>query len=125
MAAPHERTVLVVDDDEGVMTLLNHAMQLLGWRVLTAMDGQNALAQWSEQIPKIDLLITDLHMPDMNGVELARRIRELRPTLPIVFVSGDSGSDLAEQMATIPDHRYLKKPFRTAILAAVVSSLVA
>ena len=124
METSKKRTVLVVDDDDGVLSILQHAMSLLGWSVLASNDAEKALTQWSQQIQEIDLLITDLHMPAMNGCELARRIRELHPTLPIIFVSGDSGSDVAADTASIPNHRYLKKPFRSSVFMETVTSFV-
>ena len=63
-------------------------------------------------------------MPEMNGCVLAERIRQLHPKLPIIFVSGDSGSQLAALAEAISNHHYLKKPFRTSELASLVSRVV-
>lgn len=124
MSKAPQKTVLVVDDDDGVMSILEFTMTQLGWRVLTAENGATALAQWRDQIPVIDLLITDLQMPEMNGCDLARQVRELHPTLPIIFVSGDSSSELAGAAESITNHRSLRKPFRTSALTTLVSSFV-
>lgn len=124
MANRRERTVLLVDDDDGVLAILHHTMAQLGWRVLAAENGEQALQSCRHQIESVDLVITDLQMPEMNGNELAKRLRALRPSLPIIFVSGDSASDLAEAVKGLPNHCYLKKPFRTSDLAALVSSFV-
>src|SRR5712664_2886295 len=94
MTTRKNRTVLLVDDDESILSLLQIALTQLGWQVLAAANGQQALDLHEAQIPALDLLITDLQMPLMNGCELARRLREMRPTLPILFISGDSSSDL-------------------------------
>lgn len=118
------RTVLVVDDDDGVMSILSFTMAHQGWHVLSADNGEHALATWQKQAAEIDLLITDVHMPEINGCELAKKIRADQPSLPIIFVSGDSGSDLALSVQTFPNHRYLKKPFRTSELVDMVSSFI-
>jgi two-component system cell cycle sensor histidine kinase/response regulator CckA len=119
-----QKTVLLVDDDDGVLAILEHTMsRMLGWRVLTAENGEHALAKWRDHINTIDLLITDLHMPEMNGCVLAERIRQLHPKVPIIFVSGDSGSELATSVEAVSNHRYLKKPFRTSELSALVANV--
>jgi two-component system cell cycle sensor histidine kinase/response regulator CckA len=124
MATRRERTVLLVDDDEGVLAILEHTMAQQGWRILAAENGEQALQSCRDQIDAVDLVITDLQMPEMNGNELAKRLRELKPALPIIFVSGDSGSDLADAVKALPNHRYLKKPFRTSELAELVTNFV-
>jgi DNA-binding NtrC family response regulator len=120
-----KKSVLLVDDDDGVLSILEHTMTtMLGWRVLTAENGEHALTQWHDQIKTIDLLITDLQMPEMNGCVLAERVRQLHPTVPIIFVSGDSGSELAALADAISNHHFLKKPFRTSELSSLVSRVV-
>jgi two-component system cell cycle sensor histidine kinase/response regulator CckA len=122
MATHQNRIVLIVDDDDGVMSIVSHTMELSGWQVISAHDGENALATWRDHGQEVDLLITDVHMPEINGCELARQIRATQPALPIIFVSGDSGSELSANMHAIANHRYLKKPFRTSELIALVAS---
>ena len=122
MGTHRDRIVLLVDDDDGVMSVLSHAMAHIGWRVLAADNAEAALAAWRAEDQGIDLLITDVHMPETHGCELAQRIRERQPAVPIVFISGDPESELSAAAQKFSNHRYLKKPFRTSELVALVSS---
>ncbi|MBS0333677.1 MAG: response regulator, partial [Proteobacteria bacterium] len=88
------RTVLVVDDDDAVRALAGEILQLLGYRVLQADSGAKALDMLETAKP--DLMLFDYAMPDMNGAELARRARMLRPDTPIVFASGYADTEAVE-----------------------------
>lgn len=79
--------VLVVDDDSLVLTSTTLLLEDLGHQVLCAMSGAQALQRFAEY-PAIDLMITDLAMPVMDGGQLASAVRELRPDLPIILASG-------------------------------------
>ena len=108
-------TVLIVDDDEAVRITFAMVLEDLGYSVLQSGSGVSALELLRDN-PTIALLLTDVVMPGMNGVELARRARAMRAALPIVFISGyaDPGSvvgDAARQPI-------LRKPFRASELAA-------
>lgn len=80
------RRVLVVEDQAPVLQTVASQLQRLGQQVLTALDGSTALDILRQE--KVDLLVTDLSMPTMNGLELARRVRELYPSLPIILMTG-------------------------------------
>jgi DNA-binding response OmpR family regulator len=106
------RTVLLVDDDSRICEVTVRNLQRRGFRVLWAMDGETALRLARVQRRHIDLLITDVVMPRMSGVELAQRVRASRPSLPVLLISGAvepaeiSGSGMA----------FLGKPFDTDTL---------
>ncbi|OLF53832.1 PAS domain-containing sensor histidine kinase [Pseudomonas chlororaphis] len=86
-AAPQPLCILVVDDDSLVLSSTTLLLEDLGHRVLCAMSGAQALQCFQEH-PAIDLMITDLAMPVMDGGQLASAVRQLRPHLPIVLASG-------------------------------------
>jgi CheY-like chemotaxis protein len=110
-AAPgaHAATVLVVDDDPDVRRFLVDSLDALGYRVEAAPDGRSGLAVLERADP--DVLMVDFAMPGMNGAEVARAARAMRPGLPIVFASGYAETAAIEQVAG-PDTVVLRKPFR-------------
>ncbi len=108
--APASATVLVADDEHAVRAIASRILQREGYRVLQATDGTKAL-KLIERLGAPHLLLTDVKMAGMSGVELARRVHERWPTVPIVFMSGYSSDELALQGAPIPAARLLTKPF--------------
>jgi PAS domain S-box-containing protein len=84
-------TILVVEDHEDVRTYVAHTLQGSGYRVLTAASGREALQRAERQSDPIHLLLTDVVMPEMTGLELARRLRSIRPDLRVLFMSGYAG----------------------------------
>jgi len=82
-------TILVVEDDGAVRLVLVRTLKSLGYQVIEAANGHEALAQWAENREKISLLITDMVMPEgMTGSELARRLRAEKPDLGVIISSG-------------------------------------
>jgi len=102
--------ILLVDDDDEVRTVTCDMIGELGYRVEAAATGEEALARI--RVERFDLLITDVLMPGMNGVELARRIRTLDSDLPILFSSGYADVQIFGE--ELSDETVLKKPFRIA-----------
>jgi CheY-like chemotaxis protein len=87
-------TILVVDDDEFVLEITARILVNAGYVVITARDGEDAWDVIVENPQKIDLLLTDISMPGaFDGVELADRVRECRPNLPILLITGISLRD--------------------------------
>ncbi|WP_341520007.1 response regulator [Pseudomonas sp. G.S.17] len=83
-------TILVVEDDNIVRMLILDVLEELEYSVLEAADGEQALKFLEDNDQTIDLLMTDLGLPDISGKELAAKARNLRPTLPVLFASGYS-----------------------------------
>ncbi len=83
-------TVLLVEDEAGVRRLVRRMLVERGYRVLEASDGKEALAIYERQRAPVDLVLTDIVMPNMNGNELADRLRALKPSLKILFMTGYS-----------------------------------
>ena len=108
-------TILIVDDDDGVRTVAAAIVEELGFKVLAAGTGREALQILADD-PRIDLLLTDIVMPEMTGVELARQVRAMRPDLPILFASGYA--DVKTFGDELETETVLKKPFRIAEVAA-------
>jgi PAS domain S-box-containing protein len=109
-------TILVAEDEAGVRKLVCEALEQLGYSVLQAADGREAL-RILEQHGPIHLLLTDVMMPVMGGVELARRVRSTAPGTKIVYMSGYTDDTLAFYGLPQPDTEYVQKPFSPATLA--------
>lgn len=117
------RRVLIVDDEPSVAALLTRSLKLSGYDCAEAYSGGSALQLLSESTTKFDCVITDLTMPDMKGTELALRIHQRYPSLPIVLCSGysESGADIGETSAIAA---FLQKPFNLKRLSQVLSSVL-
>jgi CheY-like chemotaxis protein len=110
-------TVLLVEDDEQVLLLTRALVQDLGYRVLAAMDGVEALELEAEHEGPIELLLTDVIMPAMGGFELAQIMGGGRPELGIVYMSGYPQRGQVETVTPPADAVFVQKPFRTPELA--------
>ena len=117
-------TVLVVDDEPVVRAIAARILQHEGYRVLQAVDGSEAI-QLIQRLGPPHLLLTDVQMAGVSGLDLARRVRDRWPTVPIVFMSGHPADELALQEATISSARFLSKPFANNDLVTVVSETLA
>src|SRR5215471_1069024 len=113
-------TVLVVDDDEGVRNLTAIILKMKGHEILTASNGLEALMVYSSYRQKVDLVLTDVDMPQMNGIELAGRIQARDPSKRILLMSGRAGdgSKDAERYPMLP------KPFLPDQLTSAVESIL-
>jgi PAS domain S-box-containing protein len=117
-------TVLVCDDDDDVRQLLVDLLRIRAYHVLEARDGLQALEVAAAHEGHIDLLITDLVMPEFGGAELSRRLRTLHPKLRVLYVSGytDDRRLLAGDLEE--GARFLSKPFMPGDLVCAVSALL-
>jgi CheY-like chemotaxis protein len=100
-------TILLVEDAERLRRLLHELLEQEGYRVIAALDPADAIGI-VERHEEIDLLLTDVIIPAMDGRELARRVREKRPGIKVVYMSGYSGDALS---AIGPSDGFLEKPF--------------
>ncbi|MDI1250775.1 MAG: PAS domain S-box protein [Lacunisphaera sp.] len=120
----HE-TILLVEDETSVRTLVRNLLSKQGYRIIEAASGVSALEIWRRQGPAIDLLLTDLVMPDgVGGRELAAQLAVDKPGLPVIYTSGYS-TELASKGLKLKDgDKFLAKPFTPLqLLEAVQTSL--
>jgi two-component system, cell cycle sensor histidine kinase and response regulator CckA len=122
-SAPRTVTIRLVEDEEGVRATTSRILQHAGYNVISAASALEALDAFEKARSSIDLLLTDVVMPDMHGPELAERLLALRPELPIVFVSGYSDVMPASATATA-QMAFIPKPFAAATLVATVERLL-
>jgi CheY-like chemotaxis protein len=112
-------TILVVDDAEPIRKMVCSMLSFSGYNCLEAADGQEALGIIRESPSSVNLVLTDIVMPEMGGTELARQITELRPDLPIIFMSGYSDDPVVRTLEHSPA-LFLPKPFTSAALTEKV-----
>ena len=117
-------TVLIVDDDEGVIDLMQETLRRAGLSVLTAMDGQAGIQTFSEHSDEIDLVLLDRTMPTTSGEDACLAMREIRPDVPIVLVSGYSEERAAEHFQGPDLAGFLQKPFLPEQLVERVRSVL-
>lgn len=126
MAAPTKTyRILVVDDDAQLRELIARSMRRGGNFVVTAEDAEVALAQTELGRPPFDVVITDVHLPKMNGIELATLLLERRPTQRIVIVTGDPDEAMARDAISRGPVSYLLKPFELFELQSTVNQALA
>jgi len=113
-------TVLIVEDDEAVLNLSKSMLEKLGYHVLAARRTDEAIRLAREHEVSIDLLLTDVVMPDMNGKELFRQIRSIRPTLVCLYMSGYTEDVIARQGILEEGVQFIPKPFSLRNLALKV-----
>ena len=107
--------VLVVDDQPELLDVTLHLFKSLGYEVLSANNGKEALAVLERQ-PDIAILFSDVVMPDMNGIDLAKRARAIRPNLFVLLASGYMNTALQEQHRDLATFEFINKPYRLADL---------
>jgi PAS domain S-box-containing protein len=105
-------TVLLVDDEEELRAIGLTWLEKIGYSALTAANGLEALTIYREKGSGIDLILLDLLMPDMDGAETYRRLREVSMTIPIVFCTGCSIQDLSTDILDDDCVGFLKKPYK-------------
>jgi CheY-like chemotaxis protein len=111
------KTILVVEDDPDVREYASHVLEEYGYTVLSAPDGATALAILRDVGPPIDLLFTDIVMPGLDGIEVARRAVAQLPGLKVLFASGYAAG-------FGPVSRLLKKPYRARQLAVEIADVL-
>lgn len=118
-------TVLVVEDEEGVREVVGRMLERLGFLVITAVDGQDALRVLDAHDGAVTAVLLDLSMPRMGGPETIRLLRERSPDLPVVLMSGYTEQDVASKILDRTDGAvgFLQKPFLSEDLRSVLRHL--
>ncbi len=117
-------TVLLVEDEDEVRMLSRQFLQMNGYNVLEARHASEALQLWEKQDAPIDIMVTDVIMPEMNGCELAERIQARQPDLKVLYVSGYTESAILRQDLLDKSAAFLQKPFTPHSLATKVRELL-
>jgi two-component system, cell cycle sensor histidine kinase and response regulator CckA len=117
-------TILLVEDEAALLEVAASLLQAAGYKVLKAEDGAAALSLAQASAEKIDLVVTDVIMPGMSGVELCNRLRELQPAIKTLYVSGYVGDQLNYHLQLAPEITLLDKPFTKESLLTRVRSIL-
>ncbi|RMR09580.1 hybrid sensor histidine kinase/response regulator [Pseudomonas syringae group genomosp. 7] len=117
------QSILLVEDDDSVRLINQEVLEELGYRVHVARDGEEALRVFDD-LEKIDLLLTDVGLPGMNGRQLAEILQQFRPRLPVLFLTGYAEGALARADFLGPYMQLLTKPFTLESLAVTVASML-
>lgn len=118
-------TILVVDDEDSALQLLQEALTAIGYQVFTARDGAEAWkALESGAVKDVALLLTDLVMPKMDGMELARKVTQAYPGLRILFMSGYADDIVYAHQDMAGVSSFLPKPFDVGVLQKRVKEII-
>ncbi len=116
-------SILLAEDDDSMRSFLKKALERAGHDVVDAAQGDEALTEL--QLREFDLLLTDIVMPVMDGIELARRAAEIDPEMKIMFITGFAAVALNAQEKTMEDATVLSKPFHLKDLVNEIDRVLA
>jgi PAS domain S-box-containing protein len=117
-------TILLVEDEEAVRTLVQEILERYGYMVLPARDGHGALLVGERHAGKIHLMLCDVVMPGMSGVELSRKIGNTRPEMKILYMSGYTDNAIVHHGVLDPGTAFIEKPFTPDALARKVRAVL-
>ncbi len=117
-------TVLLVEDEEPVRRIAERILSEEGYRVLAAADGEEAIHIANQAPGKIQLLLTDVMMPNMKGSELAVKVSERNPGLRVLYMSGYTDDAIVRHWLLKPDTQFIGKPFNSAALRRKVREVL-
>lgn len=117
-------TILVADDSPAILSMLCKMLEQLGYRVIAATDGIEAVDLFEQERDLIDLLLFDVMMPKMSGSEAALRIREQNPEVPLLLISGYWDDVQRQGMQELGDFHLISKPLSIAYLGLTINSLL-
>ncbi|MEI7851590.1 MAG: response regulator, partial [Kiritimatiellales bacterium] len=117
-------TALVADDEKAIRNIASALLQRFGFRVITAADGFDAVDLYTGNAAEITLLLMDLNMPRLNGLEATERIRHINPKVPVLFMSGYSREQVMERFGQHPYTDFVRKPFQSSELLNGIRSVM-
>lgn len=118
--------ILIVDDDPKAINALKAGLTSFGYEVISALGGLKALEVIDASVnwpTSLDLLITDLKMPEMNGLELIKATRKVKPGFPAVLITAYGDESIQKSLGELGLCRYLEKPFGIGILLQIINEL--
>jgi len=117
-------TVLIVDDEETILSVVRRMLESLGYTVLVADDGQKAIEILSDNIEKVDAVILDLTMPYIDGREVFSEMRQIKSNLPIILSSGYNEAEALQDFAKEELAGFIQKPYETASLVSKLKNAI-
>ena len=119
-----EKTILLIDDEEMVINISEMMLKRLGYRVLKAHSGYEGLQLFEENKSKIDLIISDLEMPKMNGEEVMDKIREIDPQIKVMLSSGALTDADEKNVVNKGFNGFIKKPYNMNTLCEKMAEII-
>jgi len=123
-AEPNGLTILLAEDERAVRSTTVRILERAGYRVVPTSDGEEAWRQIEDHPEQFDLLVSDLIMPRLSGVELVKRVRQRRPDFPIVITSAHPGKDWDPRELRVDSVAVLKKPFGASTLLETIRTML-
>jgi signal transduction histidine kinase/CheY-like chemotaxis protein len=120
----HGEVVLVVEDEESVRTLVRRTLEEAGYRVLEAEDGKQGLERVLGAEPGVSLVVCDVVLPEMSGELLGRRLANIRPEIPLLYMSGYPGLEVVERGMIPREVPFIEKPFTPEHLISTIRRLL-
>lgn len=117
-------TVLVADDEDSIREIATGLLSKAGFSVISAKNGLEAVDLFAEHADELTLLLVDLNMPQLNGIEAVLRIRHINPKVPVLFMSGFARKQVMERFENQPHTGFLKKPFLGNELLSAIRSIM-
>ncbi len=114
------KQILIAEDEPMIRALLQRLLHMWGYRTLVAHNGKEALEVAGHHLDDIDLLLSDITMPEMDGLELAEKLTKERPRLKVILMSGFSNVNLVIQRGW----RFIQKPFKPANVKASIEDVI-
>jgi two-component system cell cycle sensor histidine kinase/response regulator CckA len=118
------RTILVVDDEPMALKLVQSILEKRGFEVLASTSPIQAVEVFEAQSDRIELLISDIVMPEMDGTKLASRLVAVNPDLPVLFMSGFVTENEVADASAIAQFAFIRKPFRPSTLVQAVQKML-
>jgi DNA-binding response OmpR family regulator len=120
--AKHEPTVLLVEDDEQTLEAMTVILAQEGYLVLTARTAHDAMATLRRPLSAIDVVVLDVNLPDVNGIDLCTRLRQSYPTVPVIVCSGEARPAEVAKLLELGARRYFQKPISAEELLSTVEA---
>jgi two-component system alkaline phosphatase synthesis response regulator PhoP len=118
----NKRRILCIEDDQDTCELLTYALKPSGYEVVSAHNGGDGLSKVLSE--SFEAILMDAHLPDINGIELCKQIRECEISVPIIFYSGEARPEVIEEAIKAGAQAYLTKPVDPFEVAKTIAHLI-
>ncbi len=116
----HGETILIADDEPEVLLVTATQLKNLGYNIIKASNGEEAVKLFCQQPEAIDLVLLDMVMPQLNGPAAAQQIRMIRREIPLIFQTGYSTNELVAELTDLDHYQFISKPYRTAEISQMI-----
>ncbi|MFH1968995.1 MAG: ATP-binding protein [Verrucomicrobiota bacterium] len=117
-------TIMVIDDETNIVTMVSQILTELGYHIISATNGREALSLSDQHAQTIDMVLADIIMPELNGPDLVRMLRQKRPTLKALYMSGYANNAAAQIGMLKPNTAFLQKPFSSETLTHCIRKVL-